>query len=268
MVRCPNGHVFDITVSEVCPTCGLPLAHAERGGPAPVRAPNCGPVPVPPRTRLKPMLIGGGVLLALVVAVVVWRGLPMLKPNRNGETARHLGVFKPLAAPAQPERSTPKSAEIQPEGEHKVPSHGTGALEPADYAKTAPEKSATVEPDKNEKSSSLPSNKVEPPKSEKSNGLPAGEVQRWQTVLNIGGHTYICVNMTQPDGRYRLGDGCPPPLAGETGHTTVNADGTWSIRSDSGRVDHGTIETINPDEFIAHSATGASVLWTRVKANP
>ena len=82
--------------------------------------------------------------------------------------------------------------------------------------------------------------------------------------LEYRGRKYVCVNVTQPNGRYQLGDGCPPPLAGETGQTTMKPDGSWTTQSDSGRFDHGTIEMINPHTFIAYSSAGA-VLWTRVR---
>lgn len=87
--------------------------------------------------------------------------------------------------------------------------------------------------------------------------------QRWQTVLHIGGRTYVCVNVTQPNGRYRLGDGCPPPLAGETGQTIIKPDGSFWTRSDSGRVDYGTIKVIDPNKFIAYTP-GGPIVWTRV----
>lgn len=107
---------------------------------------------------------------------------------------------------------------------------------------------------------------AEPPATMPVKQTEVREAERWQAILRIGGHKYVCVNVTQPDGRYRLGRGCPPPVAGETGQTTIGADGTWAIRADSGRVDHGTIEWIDADTFIAHSATG-SVRWKRVKPN-
>ena len=89
-------------------------------------------------------------------------------------------------------------------------------------------------------------------------------VERWQTVMMIGARKYVCVNETQPDGRYRLGDGCPAPFAGETGTTTVNPDGSWVTRSDAGRVDSGTLEAISEDKVIAHTR-GGPVVWERVK---
>lgn len=89
-------------------------------------------------------------------------------------------------------------------------------------------------------------------------------VERWKTVLVIAGRTYECVNETAPDGRYRLGAGCPPPIAGETGVTVVNPDGTWTSRSDAGRTDSGTIEALGADRFIAHTR-GGPILWERVK---
>ncbi len=95
-------------------------------------------------------------------------------------------------------------------------------------------------------------------------GAERSGVQRWETILRIHGRKYVCVDMTQPNGRYRLGDGCPPPLAGETGQTIIKPDGSWRTYADSGRTDHGTIEVINPDLFIAHSTVGA-VLWRRVE---
>ncbi len=88
-------------------------------------------------------------------------------------------------------------------------------------------------------------------------------VERWRTVMVIGGRSYDCVNETTPDGRYRLGDGCPPPFNGETGVTVVNADGSWTSRSDAGRTDAGTIQFIDADHFIAHTR-GGPVVWERV----
>lgn len=88
-------------------------------------------------------------------------------------------------------------------------------------------------------------------------------VERWRTVMLIGGRSYSCVNETTPDGRYRLGDGCPPPFNGETGVTIVKSDGSWTSRSDAGRTDAGTIEFIDADHFIAHTR-GGPVVWERV----
>jgi hypothetical protein len=101
---------------------------------------------------------------------------------------------------------------------------------------------------------------------EKSDTKPeaASAAERWQTTRVIGGRNYVCENLVQPDGRYQLGDGCPPPFAGETGKTTVNADGSWTSRSDAGRSDAGTIEAVNEDKFIAHTR-GGPVVWIRVK---
>lgn len=93
---------------------------------------------------------------------------------------------------------------------------------------------------------------------------PAAKVERWRTVMVIAGRSYDCINETTPDGRYRLGPGCPPPFAGETGVTIVKADGSWSSRSDAGRTDAGTIEALDADRFIAHTA-GGPILWERVK---
>lgn len=89
-------------------------------------------------------------------------------------------------------------------------------------------------------------------------------VERWRTTMIIGGQAFDCINETTSEGRYRLGDGCPPPFAGETGQTIVNADGSWTTRSDSGRVDSGTIEVVNDDKIIAHTR-GGPVVWERVR---
>lgn len=108
---------------------------------------------------------------------------------------------------------------------------------------------------------SAPSQIAAKPEEHSTGGLA---VERWRTVMVIGGRSYDCINETTSDGRYRLGDGCPAPFAGETGQTTVNADGTWSSRSDAGRTDSGRIEVISEDKFIAHTR-GGPVVWERVK---
>jgi hypothetical protein len=112
----------------------------------------------------------------------------------------------------------------------------------------------------------VPAEKSAPPPADnvETVAAPAAKVERWRTMMVIAGRSYECVNETTPDGRYRLGAGCPPPFAGETGLTIVNADGSWSSRSDAGRTDAGTIEALDADRFIAHTK-GGPILWERVK---
>jgi hypothetical protein len=241
MVRCPSGHVFDAAASDVCPTCGLSVAHDKDGSTGSIHVSEPDPTPVPHPGWLKPVLIGGAALLVVVAIVAVLRGSAK---DENGNPAISKGPPTHQSDKAAPH----KSAEVTPDVDNKAAQKST-AVTPGAGDKTAPDRSADLAPGGNKKPE----------------GQPLGKVERWQTVLNIGGKNYVCVNVTQPDGRYRLGDGCPPPLAGETGRTTINADGSWAMRSDSGRVDFGTIEKIDADRFIAHSAAGSSVLWTRVK---
>ncbi len=195
MTRCPEGHIFDASAHEACPTCGARAPEAaaakkDEDGDAPAPRPD----PTPRPAWLRPALIGGAGLIGVLIIALALRGAP----------------------------------------------GGVATDKPAVVVDKAVEKTRDERP---------------------TGGLA---VERWQTVMMIGGRKYVCVNETQSDGRYRLGDGCPAPFAGETGVTTVNPDGSWVTRSDRGRVDSGTLEVVSEDKVIAHTR-GGPVLWERVK---
>jgi len=92
---------------------------------------------------------------------------------------------------------------------------------------------------------------------------PAAAVERWLTTIQVDGRSYTCVNETQPNGRYRMSDGCPAPLAGETGWGEITPDGAWRMRADNGRVDFGTLEVRDADHIVVHS-TGGTSEWVRL----
>ncbi len=188
MTRCAEGHVFDARSHRACPTCGAsPAGTGDQ--PAPIKRDD----PWSPPSWLRPALIAGAAIVAMLTILVFMRGAP---------------------------KSSPQS-----------PPEAVAAKE------TAPNSTAPA---------------------------PAPAAERWRTRMVVGGRSYDCVNETTLDGRYRLGEGCPPPVAGETGVTTVNADGSWSSRSDAGRIDSGTIEVLDADRFIAHTRAGP-ILWERSK---
>jgi len=88
-------------------------------------------------------------------------------------------------------------------------------------------------------------------------------IERWQTVIDIGGRRFVCVNTISPDGRYRLGDDCPAPFAGETGRQFNNPDGTWRIEADNGRRDSGTAVPLGDNRVQVTGQLG-SAIWERI----
>lgn len=180
MQRCPQGHIFNAAAHAACPICGATA-------PDPVKR----DAPAPQPSWLRPAILVGGAIIAVLTTILLLRGAPPVGANVKVEKAKAVIAAKDEDRPA-----------AQPTSE------------------------------------------------------------RWRTVMVIGGRRYECVNETEPDGRYRLGAGCPPPFAGETGMTTVNADGEWTSRSDAGRIDSGTIEILDNDHIIAHTR-GGPVVWER-----
>jgi hypothetical protein len=89
----------------------------------------------------------------------------------------------------------------------------------------------------------------------------------WQTVVSDGVRRRTCVTENAANGEYRFSASCPPPFANERGKGEMSADGTWRLRSYSGRTDQGTYRVISADQVEMTGQLGTAV-WTRMQTPP